>query len=178
MPRNLSLSLAVVALSGGIPSPSAAADDPPPAIGTVQTVPVVSVALEVGSTEKESKRVVYAPPPGWYVRSHRVECGHRHGLASYTVSTVPAGWKWSSDEAAADAARAKLTAAGGTHVARFGGDAAAEWDESAAARQRTLASHHSLVVDVSARGAGLWRGGGGIELTVVAEMVYVGGAGR
>jgi len=169
--------LAVAVTTAGFQPRRATAADPPP-VGSVYTVPVVSVALEVGSTEKESKRVVYAPPPGWYVRSHRVECGRRYGLASYTVSTVPAGWKWASDESASDSGRAKVTAAGGTPASKFGGEAAAEWDDAAAARQRTRASHHSLVVDVSARGAGLWRGGGGIELTVVAEMVYVGGAGR
>src|SRR4051794_4715935 len=41
------------------------------AVGDVQTVTVITISMAVGSTEHEVKRVTYAPPPGWYVRSHR-----------------------------------------------------------------------------------------------------------
>ncbi len=166
---------AVVLASLALAGPAAAAEDAPP-LGTVRTLPVVTVSLNVGGTEKESKRVVYAPPPGWYVRSHTVEV-KRTGPASYTVSTVPAGWNWSSAEAGNGGSK---SAAAGTvsapHVA-FGGSLALEAEAAAAGRQRTNASHHALVVEATARGPGLWRGTGGIDLTVTAEMVYVGDRG-
>ena len=145
-----------------------------PSPGTVKTLPVVSVALEVGSTEKQTRRVVYAPPPGWYVRSHRVVCTKKHGLSSYTVNTVPAGWGWSSDEEATEASKARAAVAGAVHEVRFGGQAGVETDQSAAGRQNVSASHHALVVEVLARGAGFLRGGAGVELTVQAELVYLG----
>src|SRR5262245_5668927 len=63
-----------------------------PKVGEVQQLPVISLALEVGSTGKEGKKVVYAPPPGWYVRGHRVECTRKAGRSSYTVSTMPQDW--------------------------------------------------------------------------------------
>jgi hypothetical protein len=131
--------------------------------------------LAVGSTEKEAKRVVYAPPPGWYIRSHRVECGKKHGLSSYTVSTVPADWQWASEERSSEATRAKAAAAVTTHEVMFGGgQAASETDKALTGQSRASSSHHILVVDAVAKGAGFLRGGGEIELTVTAEMVYLG----
>lgn len=65
----------------------------PPDVGTVRELPVVSVSLAVGSTDRDTKRVVYAPPPGWYVRSHKVTVARRSGAVTFTVSTVPAGWQ-------------------------------------------------------------------------------------
>ena len=153
---------------------SAARGDEPSAPGTVKRLPVVSLALSVGSTEKETRRVVYSPPPGWYVRSHSVICPKKSGLSSYSVNTVPAGWGWSCDEETTEASRAKVAAGGAVHEARFGGQGAAESDRSAAGRQHVAASHHALVVEVIARGAGWLRGGGGVELIVEAELVYLG----
>ena len=153
----------------------AVATDAPPAVGTVRELPVVSVSLAVGSTDRDAKRVVYAPPPGWYVRSHRVAVGKRSGSVTYTVSTVPAGWQWLSDERAAASGRAAgsvgLAIPG---VVPTGGQAAAAQETSSSGRQASTSSHHLLVVDVAARGAGLWQGGASVDLTVYAEMVYLG----
>jgi hypothetical protein len=47
--------------------------------------------------------------------------------------------------------------------------------EEAGRRLRTTnSSHHALVLDATATGEGLFRGGSGIELRVTAELVYVG----
>jgi hypothetical protein len=142
--------------------------------GTVQTLPVITLSLNVGSTEKEVRRVVYAPPPGWHIRSHRVECTAKTGLASYTVNTVPADWVWSSDDAAIEAAKANAAAAAQAHG--FGGQAqgVTESRKVTAERQRTTASHHALVVEATAHGSGFLGKGAGLELTVYAELVYVG----
>jgi len=154
---------------------SAPAGAEPPAVGTVRELPVVSVSLAVGSTERDAKRVVYAPPPGWYVRSHRVRVSNRIGAVTYTVSTVPAGWQWTNDERAAASGRA----AGSVGVALpsglpVGAQASGAHDSAVAGRQANTSSHHVLVVDVTARGAGLLQGGAAVDLTVVAEMVYLG----
>jgi len=153
-------------------APAASRPIPP---GTVQTLPVLTVSLNVGSTEKETRRVVYAPPPGWHIRSHRVECTSKTGLASYTVNTVPADWAWSSDEASAEAAKAKAAAAVQAQGAGGQAKAVSESRKLTAEHQRTTASHHALVVDATAREAGFLRNGAGLELTVYAELVYVGG---
>jgi hypothetical protein len=145
----------------------------PPA-GTVRTLPVVSVSLAVGSTERESKRVVYAPPPGWYVRSHRVVSDRRHGVVTYTVNTVPAGWNWLSDERSRRASRSSAEVMVSTLQSWAGGKAAMASDATSTGRQANTSSHHVLVVDVSAKGEGFFGGGGGVELTVFAEMVYLG----
>ena len=142
--------------------------------GTVQTLPVITVSLNVGSTEKESRRVVYAPPPGWHIRSHRVECTAKTGLASYAVNTVPADWAWSSEEAATEAAKAKAAAAAQAHGVGGQAKVATESRKVSTDQQRTTASHHALVVDATAHGSGYFRGGAGLELKVYAELVYVG----
>jgi hypothetical protein len=152
---------------------TAARADGPPA-GTVRTLPVVSVSLAVGSLDRESKRVVYAPPPGWYVRSHRVVSGNKHGVVTYTVNTVPAGWNWLSDERSRKASRSSAEAMVSTLQSWAGGKAALASDATSTGRQANASSHHVLVVDVSARGEGFFGGGGGVELTVYAEMVYLG----
>lgn len=166
--------LAVVLVLGGLTPPARALAEQPE-VGTVRELPVVSVSLAVGSTEKETKRAVYAPPPGWYVRSHRVVAANKTGSVTYSVGTVPAGWSWVSDERAAASGRvngsAKLSLPNGLGA---GGDVAGSQDAAVAGRQVTTASHHVLVVDVTAKGAGLWQGGGGVDLTVIAEVVYLG----
>jgi hypothetical protein len=148
------------------------ADEPKP--GTVRTLPVVSVSMSVGSTERESKRVVYAPPPGWYVRSHRIQCVNRRGEVSYAVNTVPAGWNWHSDERSRAASKSSADVMLATFQTWAGGRAAASKDASSADRQTNTSSHHLLVVDVTAKGEGFFGGGGGVELTVYADMVYLG----
>ena len=142
--------------------------------GTVQTVPVITLSLNVGNMEKEVRRVVYAPPPGWHIRSHRVECPTKSGLASYTVNTVPADWTWSSVDAATEAG--KISAAGGMQAHGFGGEAkfVSESRKMTVERQRTTVSHHALVVEAAAHGSGFLGKGAALELTVYAELVYVG----
>lgn len=147
----------------------------PPRVGTVRELPVISINLTAGSMDKESKRVIYAPPPGWYVRSHRVVTSQRYGTVTYAVSTVPAGWNWTADERTSASGRASGTA----HVAiphgwQVGGTLAGSQDASSNEHQTNTSSHHVLVVDVTVKGNGLWQGGGGVEMTVFAEMVYVG----
>ena len=142
--------------------------------GTVQTLPVLTISLNVGSTEKEARRVVYAPPPGWHIRSHRVECTVKTGLASYTVNTVPADWVWSSDDASAESSQAKAVAAAQAHGAGGQVKGVSESRKVTSEHQQTTASHHALVVDAMAHGAGWLRGGAALELTVYAELVYVG----
>src|SRR5688572_10500007 len=70
----------------------------PPAIGDVQKLKVITFSLQVGNMEKETKRVTYTPPPGWFVRSHWVECTEKQGNTSFSVSTVPQNWCWLSEE--------------------------------------------------------------------------------
>jgi hypothetical protein len=155
-----------------IPFPTRAADDTP--VGTTLTIPVVSVSVAAGSTGRESKRAVYAPPPGWYVRSHRVVVTQRHGAVSYAVNTVPAGWAWRAEEQAAAEGKSSAAAGFSAYKVSAGGQAAASHSASASGLQANASSHHLLVVDVAARGPGLWQGESGIELTVVGELVYLG----
>src|SRR5207249_7903169 len=79
-----------------------------------------------------------------------------------------------SDDSSAEAAKARAAAAAQAHGAGGQAQAVTESRKVTADRQRTTASHHALVVDATARGAGFMRGGAGLELTVYAELVYVG----
>jgi hypothetical protein len=169
LPRHLAVTFTILFASSPL-----LADDPAPAVGTVRTLPVVSVSLAVDSTGRETKLVVYSPPPGWYIRSHKVECAKKAGLSSYTVSTVPAGWKWLMDENTAESGKAKAGASIPTAAGVLSGKAEAEGEKKVAGHQANSSTHHVLVLDVIAKGAGFWRGGGAIDLTVNAEMVYVG----
>ena len=83
-----------------------------PRLGDVQKLKVITIAMQVGSTEKETKQVTYTPPPGWYVRSHRVECTTKLGNSSYSVNTVPRDWNWLSEEKVKDSYKALLDLAG------------------------------------------------------------------
>lgn len=145
-----------------------------PPVGAVQTLSVLSVSLSVGGTGRETKRAVYSPPPGWHVRSHHVAVANRYGNVNYAVSTVPAGWDWKADEQAASAN--KSSAAGTVSAYKFsgGGQLATARDASATDHHAVASSHHLLVIDVAARGNGFLQSGSGVELTVVAEMVYLG----
>jgi hypothetical protein len=163
----------LVALIALAPVRAARADEAPP-VGTVQTLPVVSVSLEVGSTEREVKRAVYSPPPGWYVRSHKVVVVNKHGTITYAVSTVPSGWNWKADERAASAGRSSAAGTVSTYKVSGGGSMSSARDSTAADYSAVASSHHLLVVEVAARGGGFLQNGSGVELTVLAEMVYLG----
>jgi hypothetical protein len=154
----------------------AAADDPP-TVGTVRELPVISVSMEVGSTDRESKRAVYSPPPGWYVRSHRVVVARRTGTVTFLVSTVPDSWNWVTDEKMTASGKASGSArATILHVVPAAAEVAGARDEAVSDRQANTASHHALVVDVTAKGRGFLVGSGGVDMIVYAEMVYLGPA--
>jgi hypothetical protein len=142
--------------------------------GTVQTLPVITLSLNVGCMEKEVRRVVYSPPPGWHIRSHRVECTTKTGLASYTVNTVPAEWAWSSEDAATADAKAKAAATAQAHGIGGQAQGTTESRKMTSEHQKTTASHHALVVEATAHGSGFLGKGAGLELTVYAELVFVG----
>jgi hypothetical protein len=176
MPATLtSLNRSTFALALLLAAAAATAAADTPVVGAAHEYPVVSVSLAVGSTDKETKRVVYAPPPGWYVRSHRVVTAHRTGTVTYSVSTVPAGWNWVADEKLTTSGKASGAAKVALpHGIAAGGEVAGAHDAAFAGRQANTSSHHVIVVDVTAKGCGLWQGGGGVDLTVYAEMVYLG----
>ena len=155
-----------------LPLPGAAAADP--TVGTTLTIPVASVAVSADGSGREAKRVVYAPPPGWYVRSHRVVVTRKEGAVSYAVNTVPAGWAWRAEEQAAMEARGSGSATVTAYKVSAGGQAAGSHGSAASESQATASSHHVLIVEAVARGPGLWRGASEIELTVVADLVYLG----
>jgi hypothetical protein len=153
---------------------TAAPPEAPPPVGTVQTLPVLSVSLAVGSTGRETKRAVYAPPPGWYVRSHRVVVANKYGTVTYAVSTVPAGWDWKADEQAASAGRSSAAGTVSAYKVQAGGQLATLRDATATDHHAVASSHHLLVIEAAARGCGFLQSGSGVELTVMAEMVYLG----
>jgi hypothetical protein len=143
--------------------------------GAVQTHPIVSVSLQASSTGKETKRVVYAPPPGWHIRSHRVDCTKKSGLSSFTVNTLPAAWAWKAEEEKKETGSTKAAAAVAGHGLKTGAEADAETNTTQSERAQATSSHHVLVVEVIAQGSGLLRGPGAVELTVIADLVFVGG---
>jgi hypothetical protein len=151
---------------------SAGGQEPTP--GTVQKLPVISLDLQAGSTEKQTKRVTYTPPPGWYIRSHSVHCTHRQGHTSYVVSTVPAGWNLASENRQTDTDRQLFDVAALVHELGGQGRLRSEQHSAAYASRSASSSHHALIVDATAVGEGMFRGSSEIELTVIAELVYVG----
>ena len=171
-PDRLSVLVVPAILLAASPAP---AREPVP--GEVRTCQVVSVALSVGSLEKDAKRIVYAPPPGWYIRGHTVECKSKVGSASYAVNTVPADFRWDASETSWDETRlrgsASAAAKGAIHPVQAGGSYRVE--KASGEQVRQAASHHALVVEATARGGGLLGSGAGLELTVTADLVYVGG---
>lgn len=170
MPRNI-ITAAVTLLVGVT---QATAQDVP--VGAVQTLKVVSVSLHVGGGEKDTRRVTYTPPPGWYVRAHAVEVGSRYGQASYTVSTVPASWEWTTGEHTRESLKQSAEAAVSAQGPRAQAKLVQQRDGSQTSSRQARASHHALVVEAAAKGEGYFRSGAGVELTVTAELVYVGDA--
>lgn len=145
-----------------------------PRVGDVQRRQVITISLVVSSTGKETRRVVYSPPPGWYIRSHHITC-KKQGLASFAVTTVPAQWSSSSEDAKSDSAKATADAEVDVHVVKGAKGKVSGAKESNAAEKKTEAfSHHALVVDAVAQGGGFLGRGAVIEMTVTAEMVFLG----
>jgi hypothetical protein len=152
----------------------AVADAQAPQVGAVENRVVVTLSLQVGSTGEERRQVTYTPPPGWYVRSHSVECARKSGNSSFAVSTVPQDWGWSSEEKARESYKTLIDLAGKAGKAGLQGRFALERDRLLDELRKARSSHHALVVEAVARGEGFLRGGGALDLTVTAELVYVG----
>jgi hypothetical protein len=164
----------LVVLFGTLAAGPASAGEP--VAGEVRTCQVVSVALNVGSLEKEAKRVVYAPPPGWCIRSHTVECRGKFGSASYAVNTVPADFTWDATERSWDETKVRGSGSATVKATTTPVQAGASYrvEKASGEEVRRSASHHALVVEATARGGGLLGSGAGLELTVTADLVYVG----
>ena len=145
-----------------------------PQVGDVQKLTVITISLQVGSTEKETKQVTYTPPPGWYVRSHSVDCTKQIGNSSFTVATVPRDWSWVSEEKVGESYKMLIDLAGQAGDAGLKGNFASEQERLLTEVRKVRSTHHALVVDATAKGEGFLRAGGALELTVTAELVYVG----
>ncbi|MFO0964734.1 MAG: hypothetical protein U0793_03980 [Gemmataceae bacterium] len=145
-----------------------------PHIGDIQVLPVINVSLQVGGAGKETKRTTYSPPPGWYIRSHQVMCLQRYGTSSYAVSTVPAGWAWSSEEQFKEMHEGLMDVAAKAHDVAAQLKVNMKRDDAVFDLLRATSGKHALVLETSVTGEGLFRGGSGIQLRVFAEMVYIG----
>jgi hypothetical protein len=145
-----------------------------PKLGQVQTLTVITISMQVGSLDSETKRVAYAPPPGWYVRSHSVACTRKAGNTSYTVNTVPQDWSYVTEEMVRDAYKGLLDLAAQAQNVGLGAKLNAEQEKLLSEVRRVRSTHHALVVDATVRGEGFLRGGGSLDMTVTAELVYVG----
>lgn len=146
----------------------------PPRPGEVRKATVITVSLAVGSTEKEVKRVTYTPPPGWYVRGHTVECKEKTGHSSFTVNTVPTDWVYVTEDQVRESYKALIDLAAQPRHAGVRAKLAVERDQALSELRRCRSSHHALVVEAVAKGEGWLRSGGSVQLTVTAEMVYIG----
>jgi hypothetical protein len=145
-----------------------------PQPGEVERRTVITLCLQVGSTEKESKRVTYTPPPGWYVRSHHVECTRKYGNSSFSVNTVPQDWNWSSEDRVRESYSTLIDLAGKSGNTGLKAKFALQRDQSLSELRKVRSTHHALVVEATVKGEGFLRGGGGLELTVTAELVFLG----
>jgi hypothetical protein len=145
-----------------------------PRVGQVQRLTVITLSMQVGSTEKETRRVTYTPPPGWYVRGHRVDCARRLGNSSFTVNTVPRDWTFVSEEKINESYKALIDLAGQAHNAGLKAKFALEQEQLLSELRKVRSTHHALVVEATARGEGFLRGGGALQLTITADLVYVG----
>jgi hypothetical protein len=163
--------LAAAALAAVLVSPALAE---PPRLGDVRELVVVTLSMQVGSTEKESRHVTYTPPPGWYVRSHHVDCTKKTGNSSFSVATVPQAWRWASAEKVEESYRTLINLA--AKAGNRGLQAKFDMERRQLLREirQVHSTHHALVVDATAKGEGFLRSSGGLELTVTAELVYVG----
>ena len=145
-----------------------------PQVGDVQRLTVITVSMTVGGAEKETKRVTYTPPPGWYVRSHSVDCTKKAGNSSFTVSTVPQDWAFLSEDKVKESYKTLIDLAGEVQNAGLKAQFVAERDEMLSEIRNVRSTHHALVLEATARGEGFLRGVGALELTVTADLVYVG----
>jgi hypothetical protein len=170
--RRFVLTAAMIGALGLLSVRPVVSQEPQP--GDIQRLKVITISMRVGSTEKDSKQVTYTPPPGWYVRSHVVDCTAKYGNSSFTVTTVPPNWDWLTEEKNRDSYKALFDVAG--RAQHVGGQLKVNQEQETLLRasRGVRANHHALVVEATARGEGILRGGGGLELIVTAELVYIG----
>jgi len=166
-------SLTAVVLATALIAPGVALARPPQP-GDVQRLTVVTVSMQVGSTGEETRHITYTPPPGWYVRSHRVDCTHKTGNSSFSVATVPQQWDWLSEEKVEQSYKTLIELAAKAGIRALQGKLDLERQQVLGEVRKVRATHHALVVDATARGGGFLRAGGCLELTVTAELVFVG----
>lgn len=166
------LAIVVVVAGGG-----SAAQAQVPQIGDTRVLPVINVALQIGSIGKESKRTTYSPPPGWYIRSHQVICIQRYGTSSYAVSTVPAGWAWNSEEQSSELHQRLTDLAAKAERMASQLKLNVKRDDSINDLLRANSAKHALILEANVSGEGLFRGGSGLQLQVIAEIVFVGSDG-
>jgi hypothetical protein len=171
MARSRFLTALVMAVALATPG-STPAQAPRP--GEVQRLTVITISMQVGWTEKETRQVTYTPPPGWYVRSHRVDCTKKYGNSSFSVTTIPQDWGWSSEEKVDESYKMLIDLAGMAGDTGLQGKLAIEREQRLSELRKVRSTHHALVVDATAKGEGFLRSGGGLELTVTAELVFVG----
>jgi hypothetical protein len=103
-----------------------------------------------------------------------VDCTKKAGNSSFTVNTVPRHWDWSSEERVSDSYQALIDMAGKAGETGLRARLVQEREQTLTELRKARSSHHALVVDATARGEGFLRSGGCLELTVTAELVFVG----
>jgi hypothetical protein len=145
-----------------------------PHIGDVQKLKAITFSMGVGSTERESKRITYTPPPGWYVRSHSVECGRNYGNTFFSVSTLPQHWNCLSEERIDQSYKHFLGLAAQAQNVSLQASLKHEQSRLLNELRMVQSTHHALVLEATVKGEGFWKGGGGIQLVVWAELVYIG----
>jgi hypothetical protein len=173
MPACVRRFLAAIVLAWALATPGLA-QARPPRPGEIQRVVVVTISMQVGGTGKETRHVTYTPPPGWYVRSHRVDCTRRTGNCSFSVATVPRDWGWASAEKVEESYRTLIDLAGKAGDRGLQARLDLERRQTLSEIRKVRSTHHALAVDASARGEGFLRAGGCLELTVTADLVFVG----
>jgi len=142
----------------------------------MKSMPVITISLAASSTGQQTKRVTYSPPPGWYVRSHRVDVKERSALASFTVNTVPREWSYLSEDQVRETYKGLLELAAKAQNHALGIRLAAEEERTLAEVRKARSSHHALVVEASVKGEGVFRANGSLQMTVIADLVWVGTA--
>lgn len=144
-----------------------------PQVGDIQKLKVITIVMQVGSMEKETRTVTYSPPPGWYVRSHVINCLKRSGNASFSATTVPQNWTWLSEEKITESYNLLIELAAKLNNAALQARCVHERDAMLTELRKVHATRHALVVEAQVRGEGLW-GRGELHLVVTADLVFIG----
>ena len=126
----------------------------------------VATSVQVVPSKAQVSARSCAPPPGWYIRSHSIVCTKKEGLASYTVTTVPAHWVSTAEETSSSIGKATgdvdaALNAFKTVKAKISGSK----EQAATEKQSQSFSHHALVVEAVVQGGGWLRSGVGTGCT-------------